>query len=187
MSFSVIWPFFVLIASVGFIMAAIMRFKLHPFLALILAALVAGVLARLFPDTTIANGVPVISSLADVIRLTTEGFGKTAAGIAVSIGLASIIGFCLMESGAADRVIRRFLAIFGDHELITGAAERLNQDTEVGRRVVDDEDGFGHGRRNPKSQKSKRQRTAKLQSGRCDLAVGIFLAFGIWRLGFHYM
>lgn len=114
MSLPVIWPFFVLIASVGFIMAAIMRFKLHPFLALILAALVAGVLARLFPETTITNGVPVISSLADVIRLTTEGFGKTAAGIAVSIGLASIIGFCLMESGAADRVIRRFLAIFGE-------------------------------------------------------------------------
>jgi GntP family gluconate:H+ symporter len=108
------WPFLVLAASVGFIMLGIMRFKLHPFLALVLAALVAGSLARIFPDTTISNGVPVIGSLADVIRLTMEGFGRTAAGIAISIGLASIIGFCLMESGAADRVIRRFLAIFGE-------------------------------------------------------------------------
>ncbi|RYD32353.1 MAG: hypothetical protein EOP85_21825, partial [Verrucomicrobiaceae bacterium] len=43
-----------------------------------------------------------------------EGFGKTAAGIAISIGLASIIGFCLMESGAADRVVRQFLKLFGE-------------------------------------------------------------------------
>src|SRR5690606_28355483 len=56
----------------------------------------------------------VIASLADVVKLTMEGFGRTAAGVAVSIGLASIIGFCLMESGSADRVVRWFLAIFGE-------------------------------------------------------------------------
>jgi len=108
------WPFLVLTASVGFIMLGIMRFKLNPFLALVLAALVAGILARIFPETTLTNGKPVIASLADVVRLTMEGFGRTAAGIAISIGLASIIGFCLMESGAADRVMRRFLAVFGE-------------------------------------------------------------------------
>jgi gluconate:H+ symporter, GntP family len=109
-----IWPFVVLAASVGFIMLGIMRFKLHPFLALVLAALVAGGLARIFPVTTAMDGVPLISSLADVVRLTMEGFGRTAAGVAISIGLASIIGFCLMESGAADRVVRRFLDVFGE-------------------------------------------------------------------------
>ncbi len=108
------WPFVVLAASVAFIVVSITRFKLHPFLALVLAALVAGSLARVFPETTIAAGKPMISSLTDVIRLTLDGFGKTAAGIAISIGLASIIGFCLMESGAADRVVRRFLKIFGE-------------------------------------------------------------------------
>ena len=32
----------------------------------------------------------------------------------ISIGLASIIGLCLMESGGADKVVRRFLAAFGE-------------------------------------------------------------------------
>lgn len=109
-----VWPFIVLAASVALIVVAITRFKLHPFLALVLAALLAGALARVFPLTTAVAGVPLIASLGDVVRLTLEGFGRTAAGVAISIGLASVIGFCLMESGAADRVIRRFLSLFGE-------------------------------------------------------------------------
>jgi len=109
-----VWPFIVLVVSVAWIVLAIARFKLHPFLALILAALAAGGLARVFPEATAVAGVPVIASLADVVRLTMDGFGRTAAGIAISIGLASVIGYCLMESGAADRVVRRFLALFGE-------------------------------------------------------------------------
>ncbi|MEY4243724.1 MAG: Gnt-II system L-idonate transporter, partial [Verrucomicrobiota bacterium] len=109
-----VWPFIVLAASVALIVVAITRFKLHPFLALVLAALLAGALARVFPLTTAVAGVPLIASLGDVVRLTLEGFGRTAAGVAISIGLASVIGFCLMESGAADRVIRRFLILFGE-------------------------------------------------------------------------
>lgn len=108
------WPFLVLAASVAFIVLCITRLKLHPFISLILAALFAGALARVFPETTVMAGVPIISSLTDVVRLTLEGFGRTAAGVSISIGLASIIGFCLMESGAADRVIRCFLRIFGE-------------------------------------------------------------------------
>lgn len=109
-----VWPFIVLATSVAFIVVTITRFKLHPFLALVLAALVAGAMARIFPQTTVVEDVQMISSLADVIKLAMEGFGRTAAGVAISIGLASIIGFCLMESGAADRVIRRFIRIFGE-------------------------------------------------------------------------
>lgn len=109
-----LWPFAVLIASVGFIMLAIGKLKLHPFLALILAALFVGTLARLIPASTSVGGVPVISSLADVLSLTLAGLGNTAGGVAISIGLASIIGFCLMESGGADRVVRWFLGVFGE-------------------------------------------------------------------------
>ncbi|RYD19396.1 MAG: hypothetical protein EOP88_19130 [Verrucomicrobiaceae bacterium] len=108
------WPFIVLVASVVFIIVSITRYKLHAFLALILAALVAGSLSRIFPQSTAVDGVAVVATMGDVIRLTMEGFGKTAAGIAISVGLASIIGFCLMESGAADRVVRRFLKLFGE-------------------------------------------------------------------------
>ena len=114
LSLTEFWPFAVLIASVGFIMLAIGKFKLHPFLALILAALFVGTLARFFPDSTNVGGVPVIASLADVLKLTLAGLGNTAGGVAISIGLASVIGYCLMESGGADRVVRWFLSIFGE-------------------------------------------------------------------------
>ena len=108
------WPFAVLIASVGFIMLAIGKFKLHPFIALILAALFVGIMARFMPDSTSVDGAPVIASLADVLSLTLAGLGGTAGGVAISIGLASVIGFCLMESGGADRVVRWFLGVFGE-------------------------------------------------------------------------
>jgi GntP family gluconate:H+ symporter len=109
-----VWPFVVLATSVGFIVISITRFKLHPFLALVLAAIFAGGLARVLPESTLVKGDVVISSMSDVIGLMLDGFGRTAAGISISIGLASIIGFCLMESGAADRVVRRFLKFFGE-------------------------------------------------------------------------
>jgi len=111
------WPFVVLAVSVGFIMLAIGKLKLHPFIALILAALFVGILARFFPGSTDVKGVPDITSVAtlgNVLTLTLKGFGDTAGGIAISIGLASVIGFCLMESGGADRVVRWFLGIFGE-------------------------------------------------------------------------
>jgi H+/gluconate symporter-like permease len=54
------WPCVVLAVSIGFIVLSIARWKLHPFLALVLAALLAGVLARVFPETTAIGGVAVI-------------------------------------------------------------------------------------------------------------------------------
>ncbi len=108
------WPFVVLAASVAFIVVSIGVLRLHAFLSLILAAIFAGCLARVFPETTAVEGSAVIASLSDVLRLMLDGFGRTAAGVALSIALASIIGYCLMESGAADRVVRRFLRVFGE-------------------------------------------------------------------------
>ncbi len=111
------WPFIVLIASVCFIILAIGKLKLHPFIALILAALFVGIMARIFPDSTEVTKVPDITSIAtlgNVLTLTLKGLGDTAGGVAISIGLASVIGFCLMESGGADRVVRLFLGIFGE-------------------------------------------------------------------------
>lgn len=111
-----LWPFIVLFASVGFIVLSISVLRLHAFLALTLAALFAGVLASFFPAATIdpATNEPVIRSLGDVVNLVMAGLGRTAGGVAVSIGLASIIGMAMMESGAADKVVRRFLNLFGE-------------------------------------------------------------------------
>jgi len=112
----VYWPFVVLLVSVAFIIVGIGKLRLHPFVALILAALVAGLLAGKDSWSVVnAGGKEVIyGPYLGVVELIAKGFGDTARGIAISIAFASIIGLCLMESGAADKVVRRFLAFFGE-------------------------------------------------------------------------
>lgn len=105
-----LWPFAVLVISVGLIIFLITFLKVHAFLALILAAFAAGLLSR--PGRL--EGEPLKSHWLQAIELTTTEFGVTAGKIGVVIALASVIGMCLMESGAADKVVRRFLAWFGE-------------------------------------------------------------------------
>lgn len=102
------WPFAVLGISVALIITLITVLRVHAFMALILAAFAAGLLARTLP------GEPEKSHWVQAIELTTTEFGVTAGKIGVVIALAAIIGMCLMESGAADKVVRRFLAFFGE-------------------------------------------------------------------------
>jgi GntP family gluconate:H+ symporter len=114
------WPFLVLAISVTFIILAITRLRMHAFLALILAAFLAGVLTKEFAPTAIDRLPAALraeareNSWVAAVELTAVEFGGAAGAIAISIGLASIIGLCLMESGAADKVVRRFLALFGE-------------------------------------------------------------------------
>lgn len=44
----------------------------------------------------------------------TAGFGKTCAGIGILIAMAAIIGKCLLDSGAADRIVRSTLRLVGE-------------------------------------------------------------------------
>jgi GntP family gluconate:H+ symporter len=60
------------------------------------------------------GSVKTYSGLVGTIELTSKGLGDTARDIAISVALASIIGMSLMESGAADRVVRKFLSVFGE-------------------------------------------------------------------------
>jgi gluconate:H+ symporter, GntP family len=105
----VYWPFVVLVICVGLIVVLITVLRIHAFLALILAAMAAGLLA--------GDALPVEAGRSywiTAIELTTSEFGLVAGRIAVVIALAAVIGMCLMESGAADKVVRRFLAVFGE-------------------------------------------------------------------------
>jgi GntP family gluconate:H+ symporter len=114
------WPFVVLIVSVTLIIFLITKLKMHAFLALILAAFAAGFLTfefKLDAINSISGALredAKINSWVAAVELSSIEFGKAAGSIAISIGLASIIGLCLMESGAADKVVRRFLAAFGE-------------------------------------------------------------------------
>ncbi len=102
------WPFAVLAISVGLIITLITVLRVHAFMALIFAAFAAGLLAKTLP------GEPEKSHWVQAVELTTAEFGTTAGKIGVVIALAAVIGLCLMESGAADKVVRRFLALFGE-------------------------------------------------------------------------
>ena len=67
----------------------------NAFLALITAALVVSLLA---PGDAAQKSLRVASA-----------FGEAAGRIGIVIALASIVGKCMMDSGAADRVVRGFL------------------------------------------------------------------------------
>ena len=116
------WPFVVLVISVACIILFISVLRIHAFIALILAALIAGILAEQLPGARprveragVAAAQPGLKShWVRAVELTTEEFGVTAGKIGVVIGFAAIIGMCLMQSGAADKVVRRFLAAFGE-------------------------------------------------------------------------
>ncbi len=110
------YPFVVLAISVAFIIVAISKLRMHAFVALVLAAMLAGVLTSKDTwDIVQKDGkVKTMPHLVGVVEMVSKGLGDTARDIAISIALAAIIGMCLMESGGADKVVRRFLAFFGE-------------------------------------------------------------------------
>ncbi|HEX2676429.1 MAG TPA: hypothetical protein VHM19_07310, partial [Polyangiales bacterium] len=105
-----LWPFAVLAICVALVIGLITVLKLHAFLALILAAICAGLLSA----QGSLQGEPQVSHWLAAVDLTTRELGNTAGEVGVVIGMAAIIGMCMFESGAAERVVRRFLAIFGE-------------------------------------------------------------------------
>lgn len=102
------WPFAVLCACIAVVIVGITVFRLHAFIALVFAAVTAGMLSVTLP------GVPGKSHLVQAVELTASAFGTTAGQVGIVIALASLIGMFLMESGAADKVVRRFIAAFGE-------------------------------------------------------------------------
>ncbi len=121
------WPLGILAISVGFIVFTIIKLKLHPFLALIFAAVLTGLLAGdlpgmttenvgLFKSRVTLNDTPgtAANDMLLAVNWSLLGFGNTAAGIGFVVALAAIIGTCMLGSGAADRVVRWLLGIFGE-------------------------------------------------------------------------
>jgi gluconate:H+ symporter, GntP family len=108
------WPFAVLLISVGVIIVLITVLRVHAFFALIIAALTAGMLAGDFDPKTLPDALKGKSHWVQAVELATVEMGNTAGKIGVVIAFAAVIGMCLMESGAADKVVRRFLAAFGE-------------------------------------------------------------------------
>jgi len=104
-------PLTILLVGLATVVGMILVLRMNSFLALITAAMLVSLLAP---------GKPV-----EKIERVATAFGGMAGKIGVLIALAAIIGKCLMESGAADRIVRSFLELFGAArvpEALAGAA-----------------------------------------------------------------
>ena len=89
-----------LIAAIAFIVISTTKFKLHPFLALIIAAIGYGLCA----------GIP----LDKIISSVNNGFGSTVSSIGIVIVVGCIIGTFLEESGGAYVMARSVLKLVGE-------------------------------------------------------------------------
>ena len=99
-------PLTVLLLSVIFIVLAIAWLRLHAFFALLFAAMFVGLLT--------AAGQTGEGRFIKMIESVMTEFGSAAGKIGFTIAIASVIGVGLMESGAADKIIRRFIAVLGE-------------------------------------------------------------------------
>jgi GntP family gluconate:H+ symporter len=88
-----------LIVSVLFIVVSTVKFKFHPFLALIFAAIGFGLLAQM--------PLPIIA------RSINDGFGGTIGSIGIVIIAGIIIGTFLEHSGGAFAIAERILKVIG--------------------------------------------------------------------------
>jgi GntP family gluconate:H+ symporter len=90
----------ILMVLIAFIVVATTRFKLHPFLALLFAAFLAG----------FAYQVP----LGDITKTLTTGFGSILGYIGIVIVLGTIIGVILERSGAAITMAESVIRLLGE-------------------------------------------------------------------------
>ncbi len=98
-------PLLILLVGMATILGGILGLRLNAFLALVTAAIVVSLLAPGEPAAKIAR--------------VAEGFGRTAGTIGIVIALAAIAGKAMMDSGAADRIVRAFIGLLGEQRSAT--------------------------------------------------------------------
>jgi gluconate:H+ symporter, GntP family len=83
-----------------FLVVLIAKFKWNPFVTLMISALGLGLLAGMAPP--------------DVIKAVTSGLGGTLGTIAIVIGLGTMLGKMMAESGGAERIATTLVNKFGE-------------------------------------------------------------------------
>lgn len=132
-------PFLLLLIGLATVLGGILWLRLHPFIALFIAALL---IASITPKSQVANALAdkkinervkltgadlteieqaqIKNDQADYannrtpIQRITQEFGVTFGKIGLVIALACLIGRCLLASGAADRIVRAALSMVGE-------------------------------------------------------------------------
>jgi GntP family gluconate:H+ symporter len=90
-----LYAFFAVVALI----VLIARFKLHPFVALIAVSLALGIVA----------GMP----FGNVVKAFLDGVGGVLGFIAIVLGLGTMLGKMMAESGGATRIATTLIALFG--------------------------------------------------------------------------
>ena len=93
-------PIAILIIGVALLIAMMLVLRLNAFVALITTAMVISLLSP--------------GDFAEKIARVGKAFGGVAGGIGIVIAMAAIIGKCMMDSGAADRIVRSSLKLLGE-------------------------------------------------------------------------
>ncbi len=119
-------PLVILLIGMVIVIGGVLLLRLHAFLALTLAGLTVAMLTpsdalEKYATHQVASEKPKMTQYeADVFvkksaieRYATQ-VGVTCGKIAILIAMAAIIGKCLLDSGAADRIVRSTLRLVGE-------------------------------------------------------------------------
>ncbi|MFL5743192.1 MAG: GntP family permease [Niastella sp.] len=112
-------PAVILFTGIIIVAGGIIWLKLNPFLALLLGALVVAIMTPVsaVEQYALSKGATQAAALQQANRSIGERvaleFGNTCSKIGIIIGMAAIIGKCLLESGAAERIVRSVLRLTG--------------------------------------------------------------------------
>ncbi|MCC3371707.1 GntP family permease [Cohnella sp. REN36] len=88
------------VIAIAFLIVMISKFKWNPFVTLLLASILLGLLAGMEP--------------ADTVTSITKGLGGTLGTIAIVIGLGTMLGKMMAESGGAERIATTLIDRFGE-------------------------------------------------------------------------
>jgi GntP family gluconate:H+ symporter len=94
---------FYALGAVVTLIVLIAKFKLHPFIALILVSLAMGTAAGMPP--------------AAAVKAFQDGVGNVLGFIAVVVGLGTMLGKLMAESGAATRIATTLIDLFGERRV----------------------------------------------------------------------
>lgn len=108
-------PLFILLIGIIIVVGGIIGLRLHAFLALLIAAFVV---ALMTPASAVeifalskgsSAGAALQMSNWHVGKRIATAFGQTCGKIGILIAMAAIIGKCMLESGAAEKIIRSLI------------------------------------------------------------------------------
>lgn len=101
-----LWPFLTLALGIISVLGMIIVLRMNAFLAMVIAAILVS--------------LTVEGSAGSRLDAVATEFGKSAGGIGIVIAMAAIIGKCMLDSGAADRIVRWAVGITGEGKASVG-------------------------------------------------------------------